>query len=232
MEQHDRSGRMVAEFLARHKKVKKVFYPGLPNHPQHELAQQQMTGFGSMITFETGSLKNANRLLKKVRVCSLAESLGGVETLISHPATMTHASVPADVRQRIGITDGLIRLSVGIEDLEDLILAVRQDRQMTILMVTHDIDESVYVGDRVIVLTPGPGRVRADMRVDLPAPRDQITTKALPGFVQLRTEVSRLVRGQPGDAGGPGSAGGVGRPAPGDDSRDRNRSRAARASHE
>jgi NitT/TauT family transport system ATP-binding protein len=118
------------------------------------------------------------------------------------------------------------------EDLEDLILAVRQDRQMTILMVTHDIDESVYVGDRVIVLTPGPGRVRADLRVDLPAPRDQITTKALPGFVQLRTEVSRLVRGQPGDAGGPGSAGRADRSAPGDDSRDRNRSRAARASQE
>ena len=118
------------------------------------------------------------------------------------------------------------------EDLEDLILAVRQDRPMTILMVTHDIDESVYVGDRVIVLTPGPARVRADLRVDLPAPRDQITTKALPGFVQLRTEVSRLVRGQPGDAGGPGSAGGADRSAPGDDSRDRNRSRAARASQE
>ena len=118
------------------------------------------------------------------------------------------------------------------EDLEDLILAVRQDRQMTILMVTHDIDESVYVGDRVIVLTPGAARVRADLRVDLPAPRDQITTKALPGFVHLRTEVSRLVRGQPGDAGGPGSAGGADRSAPGDDSRDRNRSRAARASQE
>ena len=118
------------------------------------------------------------------------------------------------------------------EDLEDLILSVRQDRQMTILMVTHDIDESVYVGDRVIVLTPAPGRVRADLRVDLPAPRDQITTKALPGFVRLRTEVSRLVRGQPGDAGAPGSAGGAGRSAPGDDSRDKNRSRAARASQE
>jgi NitT/TauT family transport system ATP-binding protein len=115
------------------------------------------------------------------------------------------------------------------EDLEDLILAVRRDRRMTILMVTHDIDESVYVGDRVIVLTPGPARVRADLRVDLPVPRDQIATKARPGFVHLRTEVSRLVRGQPGDAGGPGSAG---RSAPGDDSRDRNRSRAARASQE
>ncbi len=93
MEQHDRSGRVVAEFLARHKKVKKVFYPGLPDHPQYELAQKQMTGFGSMITFETGSLSNANKMLRKVRVCSLAESLGGVETLISHPATMTHAAL-------------------------------------------------------------------------------------------------------------------------------------------
>ena len=118
------------------------------------------------------------------------------------------------------------------EDLEDLILAVRRDRQMTILMVTHDIDESVYVGDRVIVLTPGPARVRADLRIDLPAPRDQITTKELPAFVRLRTEVSRLVRGQPGDAGGPGRGGGAGWLAPGDDSRDRNRCRAARAFQE
>lgn len=121
MEQHDRSGRVVAEFLARHKKVKKVFYPGLPEHPQHDLAQQQMTGFGSMITFETGSLSNAKRMLKKVRVCSLAESLGGVETLISHPATMTHAALGEKGRGEIGITDGLVRISVGIENVEDII---------------------------------------------------------------------------------------------------------------
>jgi cystathionine beta-lyase/cystathionine gamma-synthase len=120
MEQHDRSGRMVAEFLARHKKVKRVFYPGLPEHPQHDLAQQQMTGFGSMITFETGSRSNANKMLKKVRVCSLAESLGGVETLISHPATMTHAALGEKGRREIGITDGLVRISVGIEDVEDI----------------------------------------------------------------------------------------------------------------
>src|SRR5215469_14701894 len=87
MEIHDRSGRMIADFLSKHKKVQKVFYPGLADHPQHELARKQMSGFGSMITFETGSLKNANKMLKKVRVCSLGESLGGVETLISHPAT-------------------------------------------------------------------------------------------------------------------------------------------------
>jgi len=121
MEQHDRSGRVVAEFLARHKKVKKVFYPGLPEHPQHDLAQQQMTGFGAMITFETGSLSNAKMMLKKVRVCSLAESLGGVETLISHPATMTHAALGEKGRREIGITDGLVRISVGIENVEDII---------------------------------------------------------------------------------------------------------------
>jgi cystathionine beta-lyase/cystathionine gamma-synthase len=121
MEQHDRSGRVVAEFLARHKKVKKVFYPGLPEHPQHDLAQQQMTGFGSMITFETGSLSNAKKMLKRVRVCSLAESLGGVETLISHPATMTHAALGEKGRREIGITDGLVRISVGIENVEDII---------------------------------------------------------------------------------------------------------------
>jgi cystathionine beta-lyase/cystathionine gamma-synthase len=120
MEQHDRNGRIIAEFLARHKKVKKVFYPGLPEHPQHELAHRQMTGFGSMITFETGSLSNARKMLKKVRVCSLAESLGGVETLISHPATMTHAALGEKGRREIGITDGLVRISVGIENVEDI----------------------------------------------------------------------------------------------------------------
>jgi cystathionine beta-lyase/cystathionine gamma-synthase len=120
MEEHDRNGRIIAEFLARHQKVKKVFYPGLPDHPQHDLAKVQMTGFGSMITFETGSLANAKKLLKKVRLCSLAESLGGVETLISHPATMTHAALGAKGRKEIGITDGLVRISVGIENVEDI----------------------------------------------------------------------------------------------------------------
>jgi cystathionine beta-lyase/cystathionine gamma-synthase len=120
MEQHDRSGRVVADFLAGHKKVKTVFYPGLSEHPQHTLAQQQMTGFGSMITFETGSLANAKKMLKKVRVCSLAESLGGVETLISHPATMTHAALGVKGRREIGITDGLVRISVGIENVDDI----------------------------------------------------------------------------------------------------------------
>jgi cystathionine gamma-lyase/cystathionine beta-lyase/cystathionine gamma-lyase/homocysteine desulfhydrase len=121
MEIHDRSGRIVADFLAQHKKVKAVFYPGLPDHPQHALARRQMSGFGSMITFETGSLKNANKMLKKVRVCSLGESLGGVETLISHPATMTHAALGAKGRKAIGITDGLVRISVGIEDVDDIL---------------------------------------------------------------------------------------------------------------
>jgi cystathionine gamma-lyase/cystathionine beta-lyase/cystathionine gamma-lyase/homocysteine desulfhydrase len=121
MEIHDRSGRIVADFLSRHKKVKAVFYPGLPNHPQHLLAKRQMRGFGSMITFETGSLKNANAMLKKVRVCSLGESLGGVETLISHPATMTHAALGPKGRKAIGITDGLVRISVGIEDVDDIL---------------------------------------------------------------------------------------------------------------
>jgi cystathionine gamma-lyase/cystathionine beta-lyase/cystathionine gamma-lyase/homocysteine desulfhydrase len=121
MEQHDRSGRIVARFLAEHKKVKKVFYPGLPDHPQYELAKQQMSGFGSMITFETGSLNNAKKMLKKVRVCSLGESLGGVETLISHPATMTHAALGEKGRKAIGISDGMVRISVGIEDVEDIV---------------------------------------------------------------------------------------------------------------
>jgi len=126
MQQHDRNGRRVAEFLARHKKVKKVFYPGLPDHSQHELARRQMSGFGSMITFETGSLAKANKMLRRVRVCSLAESLGGVETLISHPATMTHAAYGEKGRKAIGITDGMVRISVGIEDVEDILLDLDQ----------------------------------------------------------------------------------------------------------
>jgi len=126
MKQHDESGRKVAAFLAQHKKVKKVFYPGLSDHPQHALAKKQMTGFGSMISFETGSLEKANTLLKSVRVCTLGESLGGVETLISHPATMTHAAVGAEERARLGITDGLVRLSVGIEDVDDLVADLDQ----------------------------------------------------------------------------------------------------------
>jgi len=121
MEQHDCNGRGVAEFLSKHAKVQRVFYPGLPTHPQHELAKRQMSGFGSMIAFETGSLDNANRMLRRVRVCSLGESLGGVETLISHPATMTHAALGEDGRRKIGITDGLVRISVGIEDVDDIL---------------------------------------------------------------------------------------------------------------
>jgi cystathionine beta-lyase/cystathionine gamma-synthase len=121
MEIHDRNGRVVADFLAKHKKISKVFYPGLADHPQHGLAKRQMSGFGSMITFETGSLKNANRMLKKLRICSLGESLGGVETLISHPATMTHAGLGEKGRKAIGITDGMVRISVGIENIEDIL---------------------------------------------------------------------------------------------------------------
>jgi cystathionine gamma-lyase/cystathionine beta-lyase/cystathionine gamma-lyase/homocysteine desulfhydrase len=126
MLQHDFNGRRVADFLAGHKKVRKVFYPGSKDHPQHELAKRQMTGFGAMITFETGSLANAARLLKRVRVCTLGESLGGVETLISHPATMTHAALGEKGRSAIGITDGMVRISVGIEDVDDIIADLDQ----------------------------------------------------------------------------------------------------------
>jgi len=121
MEIHDRSGRLVADFLAKHNKVSSVLYPGLADHPQHALAKRQMSGFGAMITFETGSLKNANKMLKNLRICSLGESLGGVETLISHPATMTHSGLGAKGRAAIGITDGMVRISVGIEDMNDIL---------------------------------------------------------------------------------------------------------------
>lgn len=126
MRQHDENGRIVAQFLSEHPSVKKVYYPGLKSHPQHDLASRQMSGFGGMISFETGSLENAKRVLEAVRVCTLGESLGGVESLISHPATMTHASVPETERARLGITDGLVRVSVGIEDVEDIIADLDQ----------------------------------------------------------------------------------------------------------
>ena len=121
MQQHDLNGRRVASFLAEHPKVQKVYYPGLPQHPQHERAKQQMSGFGGMIAFETGSLAAAKAVLDNARLCALAESLGGVETLISHPASMTHASVPAEQRARLGLTDGLVRISVGVEEIEDIL---------------------------------------------------------------------------------------------------------------
>ncbi len=121
MEAHDKNGRAVANFLAEHPKVQKVYYPGLVSHPQHELAKRQQKGFGGMVSFETGSLESAKKVLENVELCTLAESLGGVETLISHPATMTHASVPPEKREQLGITDGLVRISVGIEDIEDIL---------------------------------------------------------------------------------------------------------------
>jgi cystathionine beta-lyase/cystathionine gamma-synthase len=126
MKQHDANGRAVADFLNDHKAVKKVFYPGLTEHPQHELAMRQQTGFGSMISIELGSLERANAFAKRLRLGLLAESLGGVETLVCHPATMTHAAVGAEGRARLGITDGLMRISVGIEDVEDIVADLDQ----------------------------------------------------------------------------------------------------------
>jgi cystathionine beta-lyase/cystathionine gamma-synthase len=126
MAQHSVNGQALAEYLAAHPKVKRVLYPGLPSHPQHELARRQMRGFGGMLTFDVGSRDAALLVCKRVRLMALAESLGGVETLISHPASMTHASVPPDRRERIGLTDGLVRISAGVEDPADLIDDLRQ----------------------------------------------------------------------------------------------------------
>jgi cystathionine beta-lyase/cystathionine gamma-synthase len=120
MAQHNANGLALAEFLAAHPKVDKVYYPGLPSHPQYELACRQMRGFSGMISFDVGSLANARTVLERVRLMALAESLGGVESLISHPASMTHASVPPERRHALGLTDGLVRISAGIEDIEDL----------------------------------------------------------------------------------------------------------------
>jgi cystathionine beta-lyase/cystathionine gamma-synthase len=126
MERHNLNGLAVAKYLEAHPKVKAVIYPGLKSHPQHELAARQQTGFGGMISFEVGSLEAATNVLNHTKLCSLAESLGGVESMISLPALMTHASIPAEIQKQIGITKGLIRLSVGIEDVEDLIADLEQ----------------------------------------------------------------------------------------------------------
>lgn len=126
MERHNANGMAVAKFLEAHRKVRRVIYPGLPSHPQHAVAKKQQRGFGAMLSFDVGSLEASRAVLNQVKLCSLAESLGGVETLISLPALMTHASVPRDVRLSIGITDGLIRLSIGIEDVEDIIADLDQ----------------------------------------------------------------------------------------------------------
>ncbi len=121
MDRHESSGRSVAEFLNGHASVKRVLYPGLPNHPGYEVQSRQASGYGALITFDVGSYAAAKNLLDNLEVMSLAESLGGVETLISHPASMTHASVPSDKREELGITEGMVRVSVGLEDLEDLV---------------------------------------------------------------------------------------------------------------
>jgi cystathionine gamma-lyase/cystathionine beta-lyase/cystathionine gamma-lyase/homocysteine desulfhydrase len=126
MERHETNAREIALYLSKHPKVRKTYYPGLPDHPQHDLARRQMKGFGAMISFDVGSLEAARALLGRVRLCSLGESLGGVETLISHPATMTHGSIPEEEREKLGITMGLVRISVGIEDVEDLVADLAQ----------------------------------------------------------------------------------------------------------
>ncbi|MGH7672025.1 MAG: cystathionine gamma-synthase [Gemmatimonadales bacterium] len=126
MRQHDANGRRVAEWLTTHPRVKRVYYPGLPSHPQYDLACRQMKGFGGMISIELGDLGAARRVVERTKIFALAESLGGVESLIGHPASMTHASVPREMRDKMGLTDSLVRLSVGIEDVEDLIADLDQ----------------------------------------------------------------------------------------------------------
>jgi len=126
MAQHNANGQALAEFLATHPKVSHVLYPGLPAHPQHELAKRQMRGFGGMLSFDVGTFEMARQVCNRVRLISLAESLGGVETLICHPASMTHASVPPERRREIGLTESLVRISAGIEDPADLIDDLQQ----------------------------------------------------------------------------------------------------------
>ncbi|MEO8140117.1 MAG: PLP-dependent aspartate aminotransferase family protein, partial [Gemmatimonadota bacterium] len=126
MRQHDAAGREIATWLTSHPRVQKVYYPGLPDHPDHALAKRQMRGFGGMISLELGDPAFARRVVEKTRIFALAESLGGVESLIGHPASMTHAAVPLALRQSMGLTDSLIRLSCGVEEVSDLIADLTQ----------------------------------------------------------------------------------------------------------
>ncbi len=122
MRQHEENAGLVAKFLAEHPRVEKVYYPGLPSHPDHELAKRQMSGFGGMVSFQfKGTYEDVTQLVRRFKVFALAESLGGVESLVCHPASMTHGSIPKDTREARGLTDTLLRLSVGIEDIEDII---------------------------------------------------------------------------------------------------------------
>jgi len=134
MERHSSNGMAVARFLEKHPKVAWVKYPGIESHPQHETAKRQMSGYSGMITFELkGGLESGRKLMNSVRLCSLAESLGAVETMITHPATMTHAEVPTEERVKRGLTDGLVRISVGIEDIEDIIADLKQALDKVVL---------------------------------------------------------------------------------------------------
>lgn len=126
MDRHSSNAMTIAEFCAQHPKIKATHYPGLPSHPQHDIAKRQMSAFGGMISIELGSLDRAVEVTNKLKLFTLAESLGGVESLVCHPVSMTHGSIPKEQRERLGVTDGLIRLSCGIEDVEDLMLDVEQ----------------------------------------------------------------------------------------------------------
>ncbi|NNG26332.1 MAG: cystathionine gamma-synthase, partial [Ignavibacteriaceae bacterium] len=126
MKQHNENARLFADWLVKNGMAEKVIYPGLKDHPQYELAKRQMRGFGGMVSADIGTLEKAKDVLNNVKIFTLAESLGGVESLICHPASMTHASVPKEEREKFGLTDSLVRFSVGIEDVEDLITDVEQ----------------------------------------------------------------------------------------------------------
>jgi len=126
MDRHELNARRIVDYLVDHPKVRRVLYPGLPDHPGHEIQKRQASGFGSMITIEMGSFEAAKSMLDHMQVMSFAESLGGVESLISHPASMTHASIPAERRAELGLTDGMVRVSVGIENVEDLLADLEQ----------------------------------------------------------------------------------------------------------
>lgn len=129
MEEHESNTKQIVAFLEEHPAISKVYYPGLSTHPNHEISKKQALGFGGMVSFDVGSAENADKLLQKVKYFTLAESLGAVESLISVPARMTHASIPAERRAELGITDGLVRISVGLEDAEDLIEDLKQALQ-------------------------------------------------------------------------------------------------------
>ena len=180
MQRHCENAHKVANFLNNHEMVEKVYWPGLDSHKNHDVAKKQMSDFGGMLSFRIKDFNKEQtiKFLEKLHLFTLAESLGGVESLCGHPATMTHASIPVEEREKSGVTDSLIRLSVGIEDVDDLIKDLQKERKMALIFISHDLDVVGFLADRVVIMYAG------EVVEDLPV--EQLESPAHPYTIALQ----------------------------------------------